>query len=731
MCGNAGIFDLLSCRKSSVPIKLYLAYVLAVAAFYFGTLPIYVTDTDLWYHLDGGRYYFGHHSIPTTSYFSFLEPPREFANYYWLFQVLVYWLYSHFGYFGLIFLRLAAYVATVYFIARFFLTANSGKSGLFLTFVVLTYFFTLIPRMVMVRPHMFSYLFLAVFIYVLEFYPRRVFILPPLAVLWVNLHGIEYPVMVLVVVAYLIDYYWKHLRADVKPAVMDYRFLVPALLVLLTVYVSPYGVSLVKLPFIPMQNAKNYIVEMRSMYADDFFSITVEKMVPNWLAFFTVLFFMICFMAFISVVRRSASAGRLLMFAGGCYLLTRSYRHAYEFVLLAMPLSCGPRDGYAGMETCRARESDGVTKAASDWDGVAIRRMGRAVAVLTLLVLPVLCYRAYVSNGYKYPFSTRGLPVGVVKFMNDLGVGGRVMNYANSAGFLHWALNPRYKIHMDFQMSLFTDEDAYINLSSFKDVVVFDKFITTYKPQFIIVSKEIVRFREIVRVHPEYVVIFFDDVTVLYVNRKDYPEVAGRYGLDVDPYVLTPDNLKSLPPAVTHALAVKVKHMHDVYPYVLQFNELLGNDAVAGKRFDEAAGYANSIIVNFPELPYGYVLRADVEAHEKRFSGALAFYDKALARAGDKEMGAIYKKIAFCYNAMGNDARAYKVMKRAVNIYDETLTYKELYNLGLMAVSSGYNSEAYTLFKFASFRVPDGDREYAEKIQHELSIFKDREHSRP
>ena len=87
-----------------------------IIAFFFITWPVIAYDTDIWYHLSGGRYFFEHHWIADNSYFSFLSPAKNWYNYYWLFQIIVFTIFSHAGYYALIFLRCLLFLATAYLI---------------------------------------------------------------------------------------------------------------------------------------------------------------------------------------------------------------------------------------------------------------------------------------------------------------------------------------------------------------------------------------------------------------------------------------------------------------------------------------------------------------------------------------------------------------------------------------------------------------------------------------
>lgn len=77
--------------------------ILATAVYHLATWPIGASDTDLWYHLNGGRYFYQTGSVARISFFSFIQPVKEWIDYYWLFQVIVYRVFQPWGYTGLIY----------------------------------------------------------------------------------------------------------------------------------------------------------------------------------------------------------------------------------------------------------------------------------------------------------------------------------------------------------------------------------------------------------------------------------------------------------------------------------------------------------------------------------------------------------------------------------------------------------------------------------------------------
>ncbi len=154
-------------KKACLIFSLLLV---GAVVYYLATWPIAATDTDLWYHLNGGRYFFQTGSIASSSFFSFIEPQRVWVNYYWFFQVVVYQIFSWCGYVGLIYFRTLLSCATLLMILLY-LYKNQKENDvvLYLTLLFVFYVLLLLPRSLPVRPHLFSYLFIVIFLYVLEF----------------------------------------------------------------------------------------------------------------------------------------------------------------------------------------------------------------------------------------------------------------------------------------------------------------------------------------------------------------------------------------------------------------------------------------------------------------------------------------------------------------------------------------------------------------------------------
>ena len=149
-----------------MPRKLYLLFsffLVATGFYYLANWPITATDTDLWYHLNGGRYFFENGSVAKTSFFSFIEPQRPWVNYYWLFQALIYQMFSWWGYVGLIYFRTLLACATLLMLLLYlYKDQRKGDALAYYTLLFVFYVLLFLPRSLPVRPHLFSYFMITV-----------------------------------------------------------------------------------------------------------------------------------------------------------------------------------------------------------------------------------------------------------------------------------------------------------------------------------------------------------------------------------------------------------------------------------------------------------------------------------------------------------------------------------------------------------------------------------------
>lgn len=149
-----------------------------------------LNHTDLWGHLNFGRWIVTHHALPATDPFAAAPASVNVLNAAWLSQTLGYEVQRLFGNEGLVFghALLVTLTAGVLMLA----VARRGVPPIWVCGVGLAMFVLDLPIVGTIRPQLFGQLGAALFLLACCEMPRSrhpLFWLPAVAALWANLHG--------------------------------------------------------------------------------------------------------------------------------------------------------------------------------------------------------------------------------------------------------------------------------------------------------------------------------------------------------------------------------------------------------------------------------------------------------------------------------------------------------------------------------------------------------------
>ncbi|HBE44074.1 MAG TPA: hypothetical protein DDW17_01140 [Deltaproteobacteria bacterium] len=680
--------------------KVCIAFLFLVTIYYLFQWPIFAGDTDLWYHLNGGRYILENKSVPEDSYFSFISPPREWVDYFWFFQVVVYTIHNFFDYYGLVFLRAILFLSITITIWFFLVKDSKDTSSLFYSGIILAlYVMLLLPRYHLIRPHTFTYLFIVLFLYILEYRPDRTYLIPILSLFWVNLHGITYPVMILILLAYLLEIFIRQIRNKTSLKRKELYFIIPIIVAMACVYLTPHGAKLTWIPFVPTEFASLYIRELQPIELKELFTFNIYKLIPTHGTIFNILFYSASIAVIGMFVRWRIRLSHLILFTGGVILLTKGIRLKYECALLILPVL---KDAIS-LISFRHAVRKGL--------------IPRVIFIVIVLLMPFMYMKGFFAQMPKFPFSFKGLPHGITLFLNKIDAKGFVLNHPNTGGYIQWKLYPKYKIFMDMEVPfLFTNEDFYVVKKVFTDELFLKKTLSRYDPSFITVPLKNLRFRDLISSFPDYRVVFFDDEEVLYINRNHYPSIASMYELKaIEPYAFINMPFEKLVEKENMQDMLKeAGRLQSIYPECGAINHYLSKVYMKKGMYEKALYHAKIIKENFPESITGYRLMADIYKTIKDYDKAIENYKKILKFWNVAE---IHKEIGLIYFEKKEYDRAYKTLVKAMNIYEQGTDYKDLYYLILSALYSHRLKEAKTLFYYAFNSVPEKDIEWYRKYE--------------
>ena len=211
-------------------------------------------DDDFFWHLATGRYVVEHKVVPDTDVFGFATQGDEWIPFEWGWDVFTYGLYNIAGYNTILVFRSLAFV---FIFHMYFLLLRKFKVNTFIIWLVLFTLLVAIIDRLSPRPHIITYIFFTIVIYLLtsfkyldrKKYIKKLYFLPLIFLIWCNMHmGVMAGGLFLFVftVSEVIIYYYprKFSTNEIKPLSQAHLkiLLIVSVLSVLALFVNPHGI---------------------------------------------------------------------------------------------------------------------------------------------------------------------------------------------------------------------------------------------------------------------------------------------------------------------------------------------------------------------------------------------------------------------------------------------------------------------------------------------------------
>ncbi len=429
---------------------------LAIAIFFIGLFAMAMrvaVDSDTFWHLRAGTWMLDNHRLLNFDAFSHTRLGQPWINHSWLTEIAMAALYRLGGY-GALNLATAVVVwLTFVFVYR------SGAGGSYLRIFV-----TLLAAVASAvywsaRPQIVSMLLAAVFNAVLLDYRwrgvNRLWLLPPLMVAWVNLHG-GFAIGFILLAAVLVGEIVESFRQRMKPLRVERMIWLGGigLACAAAATVNPYGPALLLYPFktVSIGVLQNYIQEWQS---PNFHAREAQVFILLWLATFGA----------VGLSRRRLSLTDFILFSAFSALALLAGRNIAVFAVVAAPIFMLHGDAAIAELQAHApalKLSENMASPARtflilNW-AIVVAVALAAAAKATLPLRPAATQEAVAGAS----------PVGAAAYLRADPPPGLMFNSYNFGGYLTWALYPQTPVYVDGRTDLYDNAflTDYLNTAS-------------------------------------------------------------------------------------------------------------------------------------------------------------------------------------------------------------------------------------------------------------------------
>jgi hypothetical protein len=242
-----------------------------LAAMIFGFSVKHFAEPDIWWHLRNAAYLFQHHSFPSVDTYSFTAAGSPWMNFEWLSEVPLFLGFKAMGLQGLLLVYFSLLV--LIYIGVYHRSCRAGADCKDATLATLLAIFL---GVVSIGPRtlLFGWLCMVGLLLVLDRFQRSgkgLWLLPPLFVLWINLHGswiFGMVVLMMIIASGMVEGEWGLVVAR-RWTSGELKKLLPVFTIsLAALFVNPFGYKLVLYPFdllFRQRGAMQYVQEWHSV----------------------------------------------------------------------------------------------------------------------------------------------------------------------------------------------------------------------------------------------------------------------------------------------------------------------------------------------------------------------------------------------------------------------------------------------------------------------------------
>ncbi len=486
-----------------------------------------LADADTGYHIRAGDYILETRTVPKHDIFSYHSPSLPWTAHEWLSEVVMAVLHRISGLTGVV-IFFSLLISLTY--ALLFRCIRVYRRNIVID--VLIILLALVSSQIhwLARPHVFSLLFMVVWWHLLDGHQNdrggRLILLPPIMLLWVNLHGGYLTGFILTGVYFLVNLigFLRSREEDKEKTFRKTRSLAYVLIACLLVsLVNPYGYRILLFPF-------RLITDSHIMdNVNEFLSPNFHNPMP-----FKYLLFLL--VGILAISRKPLDLIEVILVLLFLNMVLFAARYIPLFAIVAAPIL--------------SRQADALLAVAPEnrW-AVSLKKSAGRIATIDAsargygwpLAGMLLVFMGVAVGRIEFRFDEKIKPVAAVEFLKKEYIDGAMYNDDEFGDYLIYATYPRYRVFFDGRSDMYGTE----RFKEFQKIMVFGQgwegVVEKYDIRWFFIGSDSVLTRYLLA-RPEWSLIYSDNVANIHVeNREEYRYLLDKYR-DVKPVVRSGSN---------------------------------------------------------------------------------------------------------------------------------------------------------------------------------------------
>jgi hypothetical protein len=472
-------------------------------------------DGDTGYHIRAGEWILHNFSIPRFDIFSFHTPPIPWTAHEWLSEVIMALIHQVSGLTGVVVFFTFLLALTFYLL--FLSIRDTGDNILIAVFVVLLA--TAASQIHwLARPHVFSLLLFFVWYRILDEYRNevrnRLYFLPPMMLLWANLHGgyLSGFLLLGIFIAGELPGFLSREDGIRLPARQRIKaFIITTAVCLPVACINPYGWHILLFPFNLVSN---------KLIMD---SVT-EFMSPNFHEPSPFKYLLLLLVAVLALSKEKLRLTDLLLLLAFLNMSLYSARYIPLFAIIAAPILV--RHANLLLEGSGGRFAALLAKKAHNIAAVDASSGG----IHWPLAAGIVVAWFTITGAVSYDFDPKTKPVAAVRFLEQANLPGNMFSNDEFGDYVIYAAWPRYKVFFDGRSDMYgTDRlKEYIKVTNFEDG--WEKVLEKYRIEWIFFNTDS-RFSRFLRERKGWVMIYQDKVASIFIrDTEQNAKITETYG---------------------------------------------------------------------------------------------------------------------------------------------------------------------------------------------------------